>query len=264
MKIIGEKINGTLKKVQTAIENRDADFIRTLATAQIEAGVDWLDVNAGTSPERELDDMLWLIGCVQEVAEVPLCLDSSNPKTLAKAVRAVQKTPIINSISLESKKIDEILPVAAEYGCDVIALALSDNGIPDNTEERLEIISKIIETTDKAGIPHEKTYIDPLVMAVATNTESGNIAMDTIRDTAAAYPGVHFCAGLSNISFGLPNRSIINQAFIILSIGAGLDTAILNPLDRGLRASILAAELLIGRDRHCQRYTRASKNGIIG
>lgn len=265
MKIIGEKINGTLAKVRAAIENRDSEFIRDLAVQQMDAGADWLDVNAGTAPERELEDLLWLIDCVQGVStDVPLCLDSSNPHTLAKAVRAVQKTPIINSISLEAKKVNEILPVVEEYKCHVIALSLSDKGIPDNTEERLEIIEKIIEITDKAGIPHGKIYIDPLVMAVATNTESGNIALETIRKTAETYPKVHFNAGLSNISFGLPNRSIINQVFITLAIGAGLDTAILNPLDKKLRASILAAELLLGKDRHCQRFTRASKKGIIG
>ncbi len=264
MKIIGEKINGTLSRVRTAIENRDTHYIQELAVAQTEANADWLDVNAGTSPERELDDLLWLIGCVQEVSDVPLSLDSANPGPLAKAVEATDKVPVINSISYEKKKIEEILPVVKDHQCDVIALAMDDNGIPGTTEERLVIIDKILEEADKEGIPQERIYIDPLVMAIATNTESGNIFFNTIKKTAQKYPDVHFCAGLSNISFGLPNRSIINQAFVTLAISVGLDTAILNPLDRDLKGAVLAAELLLGRDRHCQTYSKASKKGVIG
>ena len=264
MKIVGEKINGTLAKVRTAIENRDEEYIRQLALAQVEAGVDWLDVNAGTSPARELGDLLWLIECVQSVSEVPVCLDSANPEPLAHAVRKLDRSPMINSISLEQKKVAEILPVVREYQCDVIALAMDDNGMPQNVEQRLEIIGRLLELTDGAGIPLHKVYIDPLLMGAATNTDSGQIALDTIRQTAARWPGVHFCAGLSNISFGLPHRSIINQAFVGLAIAAGLDTAILDPLDRELRAAILATELVLGRDRHCQNYTRAAKKQAIG
>lgn len=263
MKIIGEKINGTLTQVQSAIVGRDADFIINLAKSQIEAGVDWLDVNAGTSPERELDDLLWLIDCVQQVSDLPLCLDSANPEPLTQAVHAVKLQPIINSISLEKKKIDEILPVVRENGCDVIALAMDDKGIPETAEERIAIIDEILRLLEDSSIPKSNVYIDPLVMAAATNTESGNIVLETIRRTAEKYPEVHFCAGLSNISFGLPKRSIVNQAFITLAIEAGLDTAILNPLDKELRGAILASELLLGRDRHCQRYTKAAKKGLI-
>ena len=264
MKIIGEKINGTIKSVGTAIVERDRAFIQLLAQQQAEEDADWLDVNAGTSPERELDDLLWLIECVQDVTDVPICIDSANPEPLTQAVKAVKITPMINSISLERKKIEEILPVVRDNNCEVIALAMDDRGIPKDIESRLEIIEKLLEITGAEGIPREKVFIDPLVMAMATNTESGNIALQTISRTAEKFPDVHFAAGLSNISFGLPNRSIINKAFVTLAISAGLDTAIMNPLDRGVRASILAAELLLGRDRHCKRYSRASKNGLVG
>lgn len=262
MKIIGEKINGTIQGVATAIERRDSDYIKRLAARQTEAGVDWLDVNAGTSPERETDDLLWLIDCVQEVSDVPLSLDSVNPEPLSEAVKAVKSPPIINSISLEKRKIEKILPVVRNTDCDVIALAMDDAGVPKDTESRMKAIDTLLAITDREGISREKIYIDPLVMAMATNSESGNIALETIRRTRRKYPAIHFTAGLSNISFGLPNRTIINKAFITLAIAAGLDTAILNPLDRGVRASILAAELLLGRDRHCQKYSKAVKLGL--
>ncbi|TVR74518.1 MAG: methyltetrahydrofolate--corrinoid methyltransferase [Spirochaetaceae bacterium] len=264
MKIIGEKINGTLKKVRRAIEERDSTFIGELALSQVSAGADWLDINAGTAPDRETEDLLWLVECVQDVTDIPLCLDSANPEPLTAAAGIVARTPMINSISLEQQKIREILPVVREYRCDVIALAMDDGGIPASTEERLRIIHNLMEEMDKAGVTPDRIYLDPLVMGIATNTASGGIALETIRSAATLYEGVHFCAGLSNISFGLPQRSLINQVFLTLAIEAGLDTAILNPLDRELRGAILATELVLGRDRHCQRYTRASKNGLIG
>lgn len=264
MKIIGEKINGTLKKVRRAIEERDRAFIGELALSQVRAGVDWLDINAGSPPDRETEDLLWLIECVQEVTDTPLCLDSANPGPLAAAAGSVSRTPMINSISLEEQKIREILPVVREYGCDVIALAMDDRGIPESTEDRLRIIDALMAEMAGAGIAASNVYVDPLVMGIATNTASGGIALETIRATAARYEGVHFCAGLSNISYGLPQRSLINQAFLVLAVQAGLDTAILNPLDRDLRGAMLAAELVLGRDRYCRRYTRASISGSIG
>lgn len=264
MKIIGEKINGTLRKVRRAIEERDSEFISELALAQVTAGVDWLDINAGTGPDRETEDLLWLVECVQAVTDTPLCLDSANPEPLTVAARRVVRTPLINSISLEQQKIREILPVVQEFQCDVIALAMDDSGIPESVDERLRIIDSLMEKMAGAGIAPERIYLDPLVMGIATNTASGGIALETIRTAAARFEGVHFSAGLSNISFGLPQRSLINQVFLTLAIEAGLDTAILNPLDRELRGAILATELVLGRDRHCQRYTRASKNGLIG
>jgi 5-methyltetrahydrofolate--homocysteine methyltransferase len=171
---------------------------------------------------------------------------------------------MINSISLEQKKMDAIIPIIKEKGCEVIALAMDEKGIPQDPEKRLEIIEDIVSISEREGIAREKLYIDPLIMAVSTNTESGNIALRTMKYIVARFPGIHFTAGLSNVSFGLPNRSIINQAFITLAIDAGLDTVIMNPLDRGVRAAILAAELVLGRDRHCQNYTRASKRNVIG
>ena len=131
MKIIGEKINGTRKAVAAAIANRDAEFIQNLAKKQVEGGAHWLDVNAGTHPDREVDDMLWLIDLIQGVTDVPLCLDSANPKALVAAMSAVKKTPMINSISGEPDRLSNVLPIVAQYGCEVIALCMDDKGIPD-------------------------------------------------------------------------------------------------------------------------------------
>jgi cobalamin-dependent methionine synthase I len=263
MKIIGEKINGTRKRVAQAIAERDADFIRDLARRQAGAGAAWLDVNAGTHPKQEPDDLVWLIENVQAVVDIPLCLDSANPQALASAIGAVDKTPMINSISGEPERMENILPLVAEHGCCVIALAMSATRIPETSEERVEVIHKVMEATRAAGVSDERIYVDPLVMTVGTCGQSGPVFFDTLRAVHAAYPEVHFTAGLSNISFGLPARSFINRAFLTLALGAGLDCAILDPLDRDLRAALLAAELVLGRDDYCLNYTRAYRAGLF-
>ena len=233
MKIIGEKINGTRKRVAQAIAERDVTFIQDLARQQAEAGSAWLDVNAGTHPNQEPDDLVWLIETVQAVVDTPLCLDSANPQALAVAIKAVRQTPMINSISGEPQRLEGILPMVAEHGCQVIALAMDDKKIPETGEARVAVIHKVLDATRVAGIPDEHLYVDPLAMTIGTNIQSGLIAFDTMRAVHADYPEVHLTIGLSNISFGLPARSFINRDFLTLALAAGLDSAILDPLDSG-------------------------------
>ncbi len=188
MKIIGEKINGTRKLVGKAIAERDASFIQSLAQKQVEGGAHWLDINAGTRPDLEPDDMVWLVNLVQEVTDVPLCLDSANPLALRAAMKIVKRTPMINSISGEPYRLEGIVPIAAEFQTPVITLCLDDKGIPATTEGRLEVLARVVEITRKAGIPDESLYIDPLVMTIATNTNAGNIIFETIRCIRQRYP----------------------------------------------------------------------------
>ncbi len=263
MKIIGEKINGTRKRVAAAIAERDQAYIQDLAIKQSEAGANWLDVNSGTHPAQEPADLTWMIETIQAVVETPLCLDSANPAALQTVLPVVKKTPMINSISGEPERLEKILPIVAEHSCEVIALAMDDKKIPKTTEKRMEIIDNILAATRAAGVPDGKVYVDPLVMTIATETQSANIACDTIRAVHEKYPEVHFTMGLSNISFGLPARSYINRGFLTLAMGAGLDSAIMDPLDREIQAAILAAELLLGKDRHCLNYVRASRKGVF-
>lgn len=263
MEIIGEKINGTRKRVAQAIADRDATFIQDLARQQAEAGSAWLDVNAGTHPEQEPEDLVWLIEIIQAVVDTPLCLDSANPQALAVAIKAVRQTPMINSISGEPQRLEGILPLVAEFGCRVIALAMDDKNIPETSEARVAVVHKVINATRTASIPDEHIYVDPLAMTISTNIQSGMIFFDTLRAVHVAYPEVHFTVGLSNISFGLPARSFINRAFLTMALEAGLDSAILDPLDQELKAALLAAELVLGRDRHCLNYTRAYRAGVF-
>lgn len=263
MKIIGEKINGTRSQIAKAVVERDADLIRTLARRQVDAGAEWLDVNAGTLPEREPDDLVWLVKTVQEVTDRPLCLDSSNPKALVAALTVTAQTPLINSISGEPSRLTSVLPVVIEHGCPVIALCMDDQGIPSNVETRLRVLRRLLEETRRAGVPDERVYVDPLVMTMATNTECANIALTTMRAVRAEFPATHLTVGLSNVSYGLPSRALINRTFLVLAMDAGLETAIADPLDRELRAAIFATDLLLGRDKHCLGYTRAYRAGLL-
>ncbi len=263
MKIIGEKINGTRKRVAQAIAERDAEFIKDLASRQAEAGSTWLDVNAGTHPDKEPDDLIWLIENIQSVVDTPLCLDSANPEALKVAIKAVDKTPMINSISGEPDRLEKILPLVAEHGCEVIALAMDEKKIPETYDKRIEVVEKVMEAVHAAGVPDDKVYVDPLAMTIATANQSAVIACETIRAIHATYPEVHFTMGLSNISFGLPARKQINRGLLIMAMQAGLDSAIMDPLDKDLQAAIVTTEMLLGQDEYCMNYLRASRKGLF-
>jgi 5-methyltetrahydrofolate--homocysteine methyltransferase len=263
VKIIGERINGSRSRVGTAVLERDSGFIQRLAERQLEAGSDWLDVAAGTPAAREPDDLVWLVRTVQEVSDVPLCLDSPNPVALAAALKEVRQTPLINSISGERARLEGILPLLSDSECAVIALAIDDSGVPSGVEDRLVAIRHLVDELRRAGVPDERVYVDPLVMAIAANTESGRTALKTMRTVRNDFPEMHIVSGLSNVSFGLPVRRLINRAFLTLAMEAGLDTGILDPLDRELRKSLLAADVVLGQDRYCLNYTRAYRAGLL-
>ncbi len=263
MLIVGEKINGTRKKVAKAIVERDTVFIQDLAKKQVEGGVTWLDINAGLSPDKENEALIWLIDTVQAVTDVPLCLDSANPLALAAAISHVKRIPLINSISGEAKKLEGVLPLVIKNKYPVVVQAMDDTGIPKDAASRLTIIRRLVSETRKAGVADNDIYVDPLIMSLATNIQAGLIALDTIKSIRSEFPEVHIMPALSNVSFGLPARTIINQAFLGLAIEAGMDCAILDPTDTGLRSAIMATEVVLGRDRFCLNYNRAFRAGRL-
>ena len=265
MIIIGEKINGTRKKVGAAIQKRDSQLIKRLGREQIEAGADYLDLNAGTHPDQEPADMAWLVTTVQEeISEVKLCLDSTNPQALVAGIEVARHLPMINSLSGEKDRVAGVLPLACKYKTELVVLALDDEGIPKTPEKRLTIIRHLVDLAKNGGLSADMLYIDPLVTTIATDRRSGPTALETIRRIRAEFPQAHIICGLSNISFGLPTRSIINQAFAALAIGAGMDSAIIDPCEKGLRNSIFSAELVAGQDPDCLRFNSAYRIGMIG
>jgi 5-methyltetrahydrofolate corrinoid/iron sulfur protein methyltransferase len=265
MIIIGEKINGTRKAVAQAIRERDANFIKDLAKAQADAGGAFLDINAGTAPEREPEDMAWLVTTVQEACDIPLCLDSANPKALKAGLDLVIRPPLINSVSGEKPRIEGVLPLALEYKTGLILLALDDEtGIPNTSDGRMKIVDRLVNLAVGGGLTEDKLYIDPLVTAISTGTGSALITLDTMRRIRSSYPKCHITSGLSNISFGMPLRHIINRTFMAMAVQAGLDSAIADPNDRQLYEVVLAAEMLMGKDKYCQAFNKAYRTGRIG
>ncbi len=264
MIIIGEKINGTRKEVAAAIAARDEDKIRMLARSQAEAGADYIDVNAGTTPDIETAALVWLVNVVQDEVDVPLSLDSPNPQALRAAIAKVKQTPLINSVSGEKDRIEKVLPIVVAHNCPVILLAVSDTGLPKNVDDRMTVIRHLTGLARKQGINDEKLFIDPLIMTISTGNEHGNIALATMKAIREEFPDVHLSGGLSNISFGMPLRGILNQSFISMAIAAGLDSAITDPTDGNLLATILAAEALQGKDRFCKNFNGAYRAGKFG
>lgn len=265
MIIIGEKINGAIPSVKKAIAERDYKFIESLAVRQAKAGADYLDVCAGTSPEEEYEALAWLIDVVQSAVDTPSCIDSPDPRMLVKVFPLLRRPGLINSISLEGDKCEVLLPLLKEnpeWG--IIALCCDNSGIKSKAGEKAEIAFRLIERAEGFGIEPGRIHIDPLVLALSAVGDSAVNFLEAVRRIKARCPGVKVTAALSNISFGMPLRKIINTNFLTLCMQAGLDSVIADPLDRELIATIYATEALLARDPFCRRYNTAYRKGILG
>lgn len=263
MIIVGEKINTSRKSIGEAVANRDADFIVNVARQQAEAGADYIDVNAGTFVDRETELLCWLVNTVQGETNLPLCLDSPNPEALAEALKLHNGEPMVNSISLEQERYDALMPVITSRPCRVIALCMGRTAMPTTVEERVKVGAELIGRLTGAGIPIDKIYIDPLIQPVSVDTDMGVAALGAISRIMSDFPGVNTICGLSNVSFGLPQRHLINRSFLSLAMCHGLNTAILDPTDKKLMATVFTTEMLLGRDEYCERYIDTYRSGRI-
>lgn len=266
MLMIGEKLNSTRKKVREMIENRDIAMIQDLALKQVQSGAGMLDVNSSAAGGNREENMAWLLRTVQKVVDIPLCIDSPNPEEIEIGLEAYdwnKGKALINSITGEKEKIDRLLPVIKRYQCAVIALAMDERGIPDHSETRVEIASRLIRLLRDAGVSFQDIFIDPLVVPIGTNDQNGLITLETIRRVREDYPEVRIVTGLSNISFGLPERKLMNQVFMMLAMGCGMDAAIIDPTDERLMAMIRTANVLLGKDRFCMGYIKAYREGRL-
>jgi 5-methyltetrahydrofolate corrinoid/iron sulfur protein methyltransferase len=266
MLLMGESINGTRKQVAEAIQARDADFIRSLASEQIEAGAGLLDVNGGVAGGNEVEDLLWLIDTVMGVTDMQLMVDSANPAALNAGVQAIidkgGKVPFINSISGEQPRIDAVLPLVEKYKCPVVGLCLSDEGIPPTAEDRFAVAKQIYDLCTGAGLPAEDLWVDPLVMAVSADSCAAQVTMDTLKLVKERLP-VRTTGGLSNVSFGLPNRALLNRTFVAMCAGLGIDGLIVDVRNKQMMANIKAIEALRGEDNFCGAYLKAHRAGIL-
>lgn len=263
MIIVGEKINTSRKTIAEAVEKRDDGFIQAVAREQADAGADYIDVNAGTFLDRETEALTWLVETVQAAVERPLCLDSPNPKALESAMQVHQGVPLINSISLETDRYQALLPLVSTHPCKVVALCMAQTAMPTTAEDRLGVASELIEKLTDAGVSPEDIYVDPLVQPVSVDVQMGPAVLEAIAGVASGFPGVNTICGLSNISYGLPARRLINRQFLSLAIDRGLSAAILDPTDKALMAALVSVNMLLGRDEYCADYIEAYENGLF-
>jgi 5-methyltetrahydrofolate--homocysteine methyltransferase len=289
MIIVGERINGSRTRVREAVLAREADFIAEEAMRQAEAGADYLDLNAGTEPEREPEDMVWLVRTVQEVVDRPLSIDSANvaalsagleacgprersgfemrdagePPTLDSRLSTLDSRPLVNSASAESGRMEAVLGLVAQYGARVVGLTLDDAGLPKTAEQRVAIASRLAKRAEELGIARGDIFIDPLARAVAVENEQGAAFLDSVAGIREALPGIHVICGLSNISFQMPARRLLNRTFLAMAMARGMDAAIVDPLDGGLMAAICAAKALLGQDEMCLGFIQAHRAGKL-
>lgn len=265
MIVVGELINASRKAISEAILNKDAAAIQKVAKDQETAGANYIDVNAGIFVEEEADYLKWLVEIVQDVVEIPCCIDSPSPKAIETALAAHKgdQQPMINSISLESERYDSLLPILSGTDLKVVALCMSDDGMPETTDERLTIADKLINGLVAADVALENIHVDPLVQPISTNGDFGMEFINAVEAISTQFKGVHTMCGLSNISFGLPNRKFLNQTFTVMAISRGLDGLIINPLDKKMMANMIAAETLAGRDSYCGNYLKAYRNDLF-
>ena len=266
MLLMGESINGTRKQVAAAIQARDAEFIKTLAMDQVEAGASVLDVNGGVAGGDEIADMTWLIDTVMEVTDMQLMVDSASAAVLEHGVKLIiekgGKVPFINSISGEQARIDAALPLVEKYKTPVIALCLSEEGIPPTAQDRFDVAKKLHDLCTGVGLPAEDVWVDPLVLSVSADGQAAVVTMQTLAMVKAQLP-VRTTGGLSNVSFGLPNRPLLNRTFVAMCAGLGIDGAVLDVRNKQMMATIKAIEALRGEDNFCGGYLTAPRAGLL-
>jgi 5-methyltetrahydrofolate--homocysteine methyltransferase len=250
--IIGEKINPTgRKKLAAALRDGEFDLVRSLATKQVAAGADLLDINVGVPELDETEILPAVVKAVLSEVDVPLCLDSANPAALSAALSVAPGKPLVNSVNGEEKSLQAVLPVIKEYDAAVIGLTMDDDGIPSDPEKRVKIAGKILERAAKLGIPAEDVVIDPLVLTIGADHLAGAVTLRTIELLQQEF-GVNINLGASNVSFGLPERHTINEAFLALAAGVGANCMITDPMKHTL--AIRAVDLILGRDAYAARY----------
>ncbi|MBI9045086.1 MAG: dihydropteroate synthase [Anaerolineaceae bacterium] len=255
--IIGERINPTgRKKVLRALEAGEFESVREDAVKQVAAGAKVLDINAGVPGADEVELLSRVMQEVMEVVDVPLCIDTANPKALEAALKIYDGKALVNSVNGEEASLKTVLPLVKEYGAAVIGLCMNDNGIPATPEERVAVAETVINEAAKFGIPINDIVIDPLAMTMGADSNAGLITLETIRLIVKEF-GVNLTMGASNVSFGMPDRKYINATFLAMAIQAGMTCPIANPLELELVTSTLASDLSLGRDEFGMGWIKA-------
>jgi 5-methyltetrahydrofolate--homocysteine methyltransferase len=255
--MIGEKINPTgHKRLAKALREGDLEYVAELASRQASAGAHVLDINVGVPGLDEAALLCQVVRMVAGIVDLPLCLDSGSPQALAAGLAVAPGKPLVNSVNGEEASLESVLPVVKDRGAVVIGLTMDSSGVPKDAGTRVAIAGKILERAARLGIPQEDVVIDPLVLTVGADTNSAAVTLETIERVRQEF-GVNINLGASNVSFGLPDRFTINQAFLALAAGAGASCMITDA--EKYAGAILAVDLLRGRDMYGKRYIRHAR-----
>jgi len=263
MLIVGERMNTSRKGVNEAVEKRDAAYVTVDVQKQAAAGANYIDVNAGSRIGSEKEDLTWLIEVVQAAVDLPLSLDSPDPEVLLAVSKKVKQKPMINSTTAERPRFEAMKAVVQGRDCEIVALCMDERGVPTAVDQALENADFLVKNLTLLGVPIERIHLDPMIQPVSVNSQNGPLALETIRRIHQEFPGVRTLCGLSNVSFGLPHRFLVNRTFMVLCIGAGLTGAIMDPLDQKMLNNVLVAEALVGRDEYCMKYLKANRAGTL-
>ncbi len=262
MIIVGERINSTRAPISAALESHDAAFIVKEARRQWDAGATYLDVNTAMMRDREPEVMTWVVELIQnEIPECLIAIDSANPAAVEAGFKAHKGRALLNSINMEKHRVETVIPLIREYRPRVIGLTMDDDGVTQDADRRFELGVQLIELLTQNEIDLDDIFIDPLIFPVSAELQAGNVSLNIMSRLKENCPGIHTVCGLSNISFGLPERKLINQVFMMMAMGRGLDAAIIDPLDKRMIASIVTARTLLGRDKACKGYLKTFRSG---
>lgn len=258
MFVIGERINGMFKEVKKAIEERNKEVIQGLAMKQLKAGADALDVNVGPTKGKAVDNMLWLIEAIQEVTDAPICVDTPKFDVMAEAVRACSNPTIMNSSKAGAEDLDRAVPLAVETGSQLVALTLDESGVPRDVDGRVLMGANIVGKAMEYGLDLTDLYIDPVILPVNVAPKQPGAVLGAITQLKLiSDPAPNFVIGLSNVSQSCKLRSLLNRAFLAMAIGAGLNAAIMDALDKELMEAAISAEVLLEKQLYCDDYIAA-------
>ncbi len=261
MIIIGERINGMFRDIARAIREKDPNPVQEWAKEQEAMGADYLDLNVGPAVDDRVSAMKWLVEAVQEASKLPLCLDSTDYDAIEAGLEVCRNPAMINSVPAIQEKMDRVFAMALKYNTEVIGLAMNEEGIPKNAENRVALAMELVANCDAHGLSLDRLYIDPLVLPCNVGQDHGPEVLETLRQVKLlSDPPPRTILGLSNISQGTKDRELINRTFAVMAMACGLDSAIADVCDQELLAAVATARILLNMDIYCDSYVDVFKS----
>jgi len=257
---IGERINGMFTDVKNAIKNKDAKVVQELAQRQTDAGATYLDVNVGTAAADQLDAMKWLVEVIQEAVKTPIALDSQKLEVIKAGLEVIKNDVMINSAQGDPETLDIYMELAKKHNAALICLTMNKDGVPQNVDTRVEIAVTIVEKATEHGIDMNKIFIDPILLGVNVDQKQPAYMLEVFNQIKLlSDPPPHITVGLSNFSQGTKEKSLLNRTFLTMAITAGLDTALMDVLDKDLMDAAICSEMVMNKQIYSDSFLKAAR-----